>query len=86
MSTDKKFASEELLSQKWDHVISNFVVKTGLGLSAGIVLSALFFKKRSWPIAISTGWGFGVAYADAQRVFHPSNVPGVRFEKQKPTA
>lgn len=22
--------------------------------------------ERSWPIAIATGWGFGVAYADAQ--------------------
>lgn len=24
------------------------------------------FKERTWPIAIATGWGFGVAYADAQ--------------------
>jgi hypothetical protein len=22
--------------------------------------------ERTWPIAIATGWGFGVAYADAQ--------------------
>lgn len=22
--------------------------------------------ERTWPIAITTGWGFGVAYADAQ--------------------
>ncbi|KAI8371228.1 hypothetical protein EDC96DRAFT_501891 [Choanephora cucurbitarum] len=86
MSTENKIASEDILSRKWDHAISNFVVKTGLGLSAGIVASALLFKKRSWPIAIATGWGFGVAYADAQRIFHPSNVPGATFEKQKPTA
>ncbi|KAI9264918.1 hypothetical protein BDA99DRAFT_507232 [Phascolomyces articulosus] len=82
---DSKVPSEDLLSHKWDRVISNFVVKTGLGLSAGIVASALLFKKRSWPIAITTGWGFGVAYADAQRVFHPHHVPGVQFEKKKPT-
>ncbi|SAL97791.1 hypothetical protein [Absidia glauca] len=81
---DKKVASEELLSNKWDRVISNFVVKTGLGLSVGIVASALLFKKRTWPIAISTGWGFGVAYADAERIFHPHQVPGVEFKKQKP--
>lgn len=23
-------------------------------------------EERTWPIAIATGWGFGVAYADAQ--------------------
>ncbi|ORZ17309.1 hypothetical protein BCR42DRAFT_414369 [Absidia repens] len=83
-TTDKKIASEELLSNKWDRVISNFVVKTGFGLSVGIVASALLFKKRTWPIAISTGWGFGVAYADAQRIFHPHHVPGVEFKKEKP--
>ncbi|ORX50486.1 DUF543-domain-containing protein [Hesseltinella vesiculosa] len=80
-----KIVSEDLLSHKWDRVISNFVVKTGLGLSVGIVASALLFKKRTWPIAISTGWGFGVAYADAQRIFHPYHVPGVEFKKEKPT-
>ncbi|KAF7726438.1 hypothetical protein EC973_008772 [Apophysomyces ossiformis] len=79
-----KIASEDLLAQKWDRVISNFVVKTGLGLSAGIVASALLFKKRSWPIAIATGYGFGVAYADAQRVFHPHHVNGIEFRKEKP--
>ncbi|KAI9283409.1 hypothetical protein BY458DRAFT_496466 [Sporodiniella umbellata] len=86
MSTETKIPSEEILTQKWDRTVSNFFVKTGLGLSAGIVASAILFKKRSWPIAIATGWGFGDAYADAQRIFHPSNVPGVKFEKQKPSA
>ncbi|KAI8065762.1 hypothetical protein BC940DRAFT_303534 [Gongronella butleri] len=83
--SDGKIASEDLLSHKWDRVVSNFVVKTGLGLSVGIVASALLFKKRTWPIAIASGWGFGVAYADAQRIFHPYHVPGVEFKKEKPT-
>ncbi|KAI8970158.1 hypothetical protein BDF20DRAFT_916008 [Mycotypha africana] len=86
MSSENRVPSEEILSQKWDRAISNFVVKTGLGLSVGIVASALIFKKRLGPIALATGWGFGTAYADAERIFHPSNVPGTRFEKQKPTA
>ncbi|CAO3695046.1 unnamed protein product [Rhizopus stolonifer] len=85
MSTENKIPSEEILAQKWDCTISNFVVKTGLGISIGIVASALLFKKRSWPIALTTGWSFGDAYADAQRTFHPSNFPGVQFERQKPT-
>ncbi|CAO3584367.1 unnamed protein product [Absidia cylindrospora] len=85
MSTnDKTIASEKLLSNKWDRALSNFVVKTGFGLGVGIVASAVLFKKRSWPIAISTGWGFGAAYADAQRIFHPHHVPGVEFKKEKP--
>ncbi|KAI8993355.1 hypothetical protein BDB01DRAFT_776040 [Pilobolus umbonatus] len=86
MSTENKIPSEDILAQKWDRTLSNFVVKTGLGLSVGIVASALLFKKRSWPIAVAGGWGFGVAYADAQRIFHPSNIPGAKFEKEKPTA
>lgn len=24
------------------------------------------YLERTWPIAVATGWGFGVAYADAQ--------------------
>ncbi|CAO3647978.1 unnamed protein product [Cunninghamella echinulata] len=87
MSTDRKISSEELLSNKVivTIIISNFVVKTGLGLSVGIVASALLFKKRTWPIAIASGWGFGVAYANAQRIFHPYHVPGVEFKKEKPS-
>ncbi|KAI9025325.1 hypothetical protein J3Q64DRAFT_1111705 [Phycomyces blakesleeanus] len=83
--SENKIQSEDLLAHKWDRVISNFVVKTGLGLSVGIVASALLFKKRTWPIAISTGWGFGAAYADAERVFHPHHVPGVEFHKEEPS-
>ncbi|KAI7869447.1 hypothetical protein BDF14DRAFT_1722423 [Spinellus fusiger] len=82
--TEHTIQSEDILAHKWDRVISNVVVKTGLGLSVGIVASALLFKKRTWPIAIATGWGFGVAYADAERVFHPHHVPGVEFVKEKP--
>ncbi|CAO3670295.1 unnamed protein product [Rhizopus microsporus] len=84
MSTEQRTPSEEILSQKWDCAISNFVVKTGLGLSVGIV-ALHYYSRRTWPIAISTGWGFGVAYADAQRIFHPSNVPGAKFEKEEPS-
>ncbi|KAH8553842.1 hypothetical protein BGW37DRAFT_482443 [Umbelopsis sp. PMI_123] len=85
MSSKPRIASEDILAQKWDQTISNFVVKTGIGFSVGIVASALLFKKRTWPIAIATGWGFGVAYADAQKLFHPKYVPGVIIEKQKPS-
>ncbi|CAO3695049.1 unnamed protein product [Rhizopus stolonifer] len=46
MSTENKIPSEEILAQKWDCTISNFVVKTGLGISIGIVASALLFKSK----------------------------------------
>lgn len=40
-----KFDSHIAL-QQWDQTISNFVVKTGIGLSVGIVASALLFKSK----------------------------------------
>lgn len=29
-------------------------------------MADMVMVERTWPIAITTGWGFGVAYADAQ--------------------
>lgn len=73
--------SEEILSKKWEVCISQLLVKTGIGLSVGIVTSALIFKKKSWPIALSTGFGIGFAYADCQRTFNPAAIPGFKVVK-----
>ncbi|CAG8808325.1 26517_t:CDS:2, partial [Dentiscutata erythropus] len=70
----------------WDLCISNLLVKTGIGLSVGIVVSALIFKKKSWPIAMSTGFGIGVSYAECQRTFNPTAIPGVKIIKKPPTS
>ncbi|CAG8632307.1 708_t:CDS:2 [Ambispora leptoticha] len=81
MVDKENIPSEEILNEKWDKCISNFLVKTGIGLSVGIIASALIFRKRTWPIAMSTGFGIGVAYADCQRTFVPTPIPGVRIVK-----
>ena len=33
---------------------------------------------RTWPIALSTGFGLGSAYADCDRSFNPARVSGTR--------
>ncbi|CAG8648420.1 6418_t:CDS:2 [Funneliformis caledonium] len=82
---EKKTSSEDILNKKWDLCLSNLLVKSGIGLSVGIVASALIFKKKSWPIAMSTGFGIGVAYADCQRTFNPTAIPGVKIIKPPPS-
>ncbi|CAH1759947.1 20085_t:CDS:10 [Entrophospora sp. SA101] len=74
-SKQGKIPSENTLDEKWDHCLSNLLVKTGIGLGVGIVASALIFRKKSWPITLSTGFGAGVAYAECQRIFNPIALP-----------
>ncbi|KAI8615219.1 hypothetical protein BC830DRAFT_1168785 [Chytriomyces sp. MP71] len=73
MSTaDKTTSSAEELSRKWDQCLSNTLVSTGLGASAGILASVLFFRRKTWPIAFSTGVAVGIASDDCSRSFNPS--------------
>ncbi|CAG8508977.1 21769_t:CDS:2 [Cetraspora pellucida] len=87
MSVDKKPPSEDILNEK---AIINFYHKKNwitrliilcIGLSVGIVASALIFKRKSWPIAISTGFGIGVSYAECQKTFNPTAIPGAKIIK-----
>ncbi|KAJ1642903.1 Mitochondrial inner membrane organizing system component [Coemansia asiatica] len=66
MASDKKF----------DQATANLLVKTGFGLSIGIVASALLFKRRMWPVTFFTGAGIGAAYADAQKIFDSASTLG----------
>ncbi|THV02207.1 DUF543-domain-containing protein [Dendrothele bispora CBS 962.96] len=78
MSSAKPVSSEDILAQKYDRCLADFVVKAGVGFSAGVVASVILFKRRTWPIALSTGFGAGAAYADCDRSFNPARIPGVR--------
>ncbi|KAF9924644.1 hypothetical protein FBU30_005413 [Linnemannia zychae] len=75
--------SEDILTRKWDECLSNVIVKSGIGLSVGIVASALVFKKRSWPISVSTGLGLGYALSQCERSFNPNLVPVVKNQDKK---
>lgn len=59
--------SEDELGQKWDRCLTDGVLKTGGGLAIGILASLLFFKRRSWPILVGTGFGFGLAFGNCER-------------------
>lgn len=56
--------SESLLNEKWDHCLSNLVIKSGLGLGFGVVFSVLIFKRRAWPAVVGLGFGAGRAYEE----------------------
>lgn len=68
-----------LLLIQLDLCISNAIVKTGIGFSAGVVFSVLLLKRRAWPVWLGTGFGLGAGYTDCERSFNPVSVPGVRL-------
>ncbi|KAI8906422.1 hypothetical protein EDD86DRAFT_210690, partial [Gorgonomyces haynaldii] len=61
--------SKEILAQKWDKTLANVLVKSGLGLTIGIGLSFILFRRQVWPVALSTGFGTGMAYQEALVAF-----------------
>ncbi|KAJ7632967.1 hypothetical protein FB45DRAFT_914018 [Roridomyces roridus] len=77
--TTKPPSSEDLLGQKYDRCLADFLVKAGVGFGAGVVLSVVLFKRRTWPMFLSTGFGAGAAYADCDRSFNPARIPGTRI-------
>ncbi|KAJ7172085.1 hypothetical protein C8R46DRAFT_137910 [Mycena filopes] len=81
-TTPKPPSSEDILGQKYDRCLADFLIKAGVGFSAGVVLSVVLFKRRTWPIALSTGFGGGIAYADCDRAFNAARIPGTRIVSQ----
>ncbi|VVT47209.1 uncharacterized protein SAPINGB_P001597 [Magnusiomyces paraingens] len=73
-------SSESLLNDKWDVVISNTLVKTGLGFGFGVVASVLFFRRRAWPVWLGVGFGAGRGYAEGDAIFRDTKA-GVRTVK-----
>lgn len=53
-----------MLTEQWDHCLSNLVIKSSLGLGFGVVFSVLLFKRRAWPAVIGMGFGAGRAYEE----------------------
>ncbi|KAI0786942.1 hypothetical protein C8Q75DRAFT_770149 [Abortiporus biennis] len=78
-STSKPTSSENIVAQKYDRCLADLLVKAGVGFSVGVVASVILFRRRAWPIALSTGFGAGAAYADCDRSFNPARVPGTRI-------
>lgn len=62
-------SSQNLLNDKWDVVLSNGVIKTGLGFGAGVLASVLLFRRRAWPVWVGVGFGLGRAYSEGDAIF-----------------
>ncbi|CAE6473972.1 unnamed protein product [Rhizoctonia solani] len=67
-SAPSKNSSEDIIGQKYDRCVADLIVK-----------SVLLFRRRGWPVALSTGFGAGAAYADCDRSFNPARIPGTRI-------
>ncbi|QLG70086.1 hypothetical protein HG535_0A00260 [Zygotorulaspora mrakii] len=71
--------NKSILNDKWDVVLSNMLVKTGLGLGVGVVGSVLFFKRRAFPVWLGIGFGLGRGYAEGDAIFR--SAAGLRTVK-----
>lgn len=61
--------SESLLNDKWDRCLSSLLIRSGLGLSFGVIFSVLIFKRRMWPVWLGTGIGAGRAIEECDNSF-----------------
>jgi inner membrane organizing system protein 1 len=44
------------------------LIRSGLGLSFGVVFSVLLFKRRAWPAFTGLGFGAGRAWEECDNV------------------
>ncbi|RCK55361.1 MICOS complex subunit MIC10 [Candida viswanathii] len=72
-------SSQNLLNDKWDVVLSNALIKTGLGFGGGVLASILLFRRRSFPVWLGVGFGLGRGYAEGDAIFRSNH--GLRTVK-----
>ncbi|KAG8988722.1 hypothetical protein FRB94_000437 [Tulasnella sp. JGI-2019a] len=77
-----KAGSENTVGRLYDRCLADTIVKIGIGFSVGVVSSVLLFKRRQWPIMLSTGFGAGYAMNNCDRLFNPARIPGTRILHQ----
>ncbi|KGB79186.1 hypothetical protein I307_05604 [Cryptococcus deuterogattii 99/473] len=70
--------SEDQIARKFDNCVADLLVNSGLGFGVGVVASVLLFRRRGWPVALSTGFGAGVAYSNCNYSLNPYVLPGTK--------
>lgn len=53
---------------QWDRCLSSMLIRSGLGVSFGVVFSVLLFKRRAWPAFVGLGFGAGRAWEECDNV------------------
>ncbi|XP_035376182.1 MICOS complex subunit MIC10-like [Electrophorus electricus] len=71
------------LGHKWDRCLANSAVKLVTGIGVGAVVSLLFLKRRSWPVAFGAGFGVGMAYSNCQHDFRSPYLLHGHMEKDQ---
>ncbi|OWZ62005.1 hypothetical protein AYX15_05834 [Cryptococcus neoformans] len=66
------------LPRQFDNCVADLLVNAGLGFGVGVVASVLLFRRRGWPVALSTGFGAGVAYSNCNYSLNPYVLPGTK--------
>ncbi|BEJ12221.1 hypothetical protein CspHIS471_0206810 [Cutaneotrichosporon sp. HIS471] len=70
--------SEDIIARKFDNCLADLLVNAGIGFGVGVVASVLIFRRRGWPVALSTGFGAGVAYSNCNYSLNPYVLPGTK--------
>ena len=70
--------SEDEVGEKYDRFLTNAITHTASGLGVGLLASLIAFRRKTWPITLGGGFGFGVAFGNCQSEFR--NI----YPKQKP--
>ncbi|VDK36851.1 unnamed protein product [Taenia asiatica] len=61
--------SEDVVGRKVDRCISDVLIKTGAGVSVGIIVSVLFARRRPWPLIFGIGFGLGMGISNCNSEF-----------------
>ncbi|KAL1413125.1 hypothetical protein Q8F55_000874 [Vanrija albida] len=67
--------SEDQIARK----LADLLVNAGVGFGVGVVASVILFRRRGWPVALSTGFGAGVAYSNCNYSLNPYVLPGTKI-------
>merc|ERR1712225_73173 len=51
-------------------------------LRGWVLLSAILFRRRAWPVWLFTGVGIGSGYSDANRIFNPAAILGYKIAEK----